>query len=177
LKQAQQERKASNIKNRSFAIKRLQELLTHKVDWLSVCCVKARVNCSGLNHSQVLHHDDVDLSFCHKHWDYSRGDWRARKCYGSTHLDEETALMLHAVNFSTELTMIKHRRNTASVGLNQLKENASIFGAFKQAALTIDGLGDVSDRTMKKNHSALAKQAFNAYTSFRWGEKFKGDKD
>ena len=94
LKQAQQERKASNIENRSFAIKRLQKLLTHKVDWLSVCRVKSQVNCSGLNHSQVLHHAEVDLSFCHKHWDYSRGAWRARKCHGSTHLDEETAFLM-----------------------------------------------------------------------------------
>ena len=58
-----------------------------------------------------------------------------------------------------------------------MKEKTSIFGTFKQAALTIDGLGDVDDQTMKKIYSALAKQAFNAYTSFRWGEKFKGNKD
>mmetsp|Transcript_38112 Transcript_38112/g.62301 ORF Transcript_38112/g.62301 Transcript_38112/m.62301 type:complete len:347 (-) Transcript_38112:240-1280(-) len=44
-------------------------------------------------------------------------------------------------------------------------------------AIKIDVLGDVSDCTMKKIHSTLAKQAFNTYTSFRWREKFKGNKD
>ena len=83
-------------------------------------------------------------------------------------------LMLHAVNFFTELTMIKHRRNTVSVGLNQLNDNESIFGAFKEAALAIGGLGDMNDRTMKNFHSALAKQAFNAYTSFQMGREVQG---
>ena len=65
--------------------------------------------------------------------------------------------MLYAVKKITELTMVKHRRNTVSVGLNQLKEDEkSISGAFKQAALTIDRLSDVDDSTIRKIRSALA---------------------
>ena len=91
LKQANNERKAANIENRSLAIRRLKELLTEKVDWSSALCMESPVNCSGLNSSKVSHHAKVDLVFCHEHWDYYCGAWRAQRCQGSTYLDEKSA--------------------------------------------------------------------------------------
>ena len=94
LKQAQQEEKAPNTRKCSLAIRRLKEILTKKVDWSSVMCVESLVNCSGLNHSKVSDHAKVDLAFCHQHWDYLRGAWRAQRFQGSTHLGEHSATIV-----------------------------------------------------------------------------------
>ena len=94
LIQANNERKASNIKNRSLAIRRLKEILTKKVDWSSVVCIESQVNCSGLNRSKVSDHTKVDSAFFHQHWDYSCGAWHAQRCQGSTHLDEHSSTIV-----------------------------------------------------------------------------------
>ena len=86
-------------------------------------------------------------------------------------------LMIYAINFFTERNMIKYRNNCVRVVLFRLAEHDQIFGLFEEASLTINGISNFDNNTMKKIHNVLAKQASNAYTGFWWVDKFKGDKD
>ena len=94
-------------------------------------------------------------------------------------LDCASELIIYAVNFFTKTRMIQHRRNTVSFGLQQVKQHEALFESFKRAALTVDGIDDITldDITLRKIHTYLAKYAYNAYTGFRWSDEFRGEKD
>ena len=96
-----------------------------------------------------------------------------------TFVEWASELILFAMNFFTDLKMIKHRRETVDVAAQHLKDNKSLFFSFREAALSVDGINEriPGDDTLLMIHTMLIKQAFNAYTSFRWGSHFRGDKD
>ena len=96
-----------------------------------------------------------------------------------TFIHWSSTLILFAAKISTKLNMIKYRRNAICVGLHILKNDDVLFQSFKLAALTNGKLCDgvLDDTTFQKIHLFLANYAFKAYTGFRWGDQFKGDKD
>ena len=88
-------------------------------------------------------------------------------------------MIVFIVNFFTDANMIKYRRETVRVGLKQLKKEVAIFDAFKQAANSVNGLmiESLGCNVLAKIHLFLAKFSFNTYTNFRWGDKYRGEKD
>ena len=85
-----------------------------------------------------------------------------------TFVEWASELILFAMNFFTDLKMIKHRRETVDVAAQHLKDNKSLFFSFREAALSVDGINEriPGDDTLLMIHTMLIKQAFNAYTSF-----------
>jgi len=107
------------------------------------------------------------------------------KSMGNLHLinprfvEWASKISVFSVNFFSRINLMKYRRNTISVGREQLYNTTGIFDAFKQVILTSTKLSSlkIGEAELVQIHRDLITFAFHTYSGFRWKDIFDKIKD